>query len=440
MKTQMLKALSLGAVISMLISPAGAYADFKTAEGLGAKENFNIDLEWEYSNGDKLLSTMPTPEGVARYSYDSDNNRVKKVVDEKVTIFEYNDCGQIVSEYRDNKSIFYQYETVEELGDFLDGFTLNGQQYYFQKDENQTVTAILDSYGSTVATYEYKDGIVYQVFGLDSNGEWVDKSDDPNFIGNLNMIRLYSYYYDSESGLYYSDRYYDSVHERFVDGTDEVAYELIPSSTYSLSRDVDNEVNRLLNSSNYGKPLSYTSTWYNSLTTTELLARLIFAENTSYEPDQNAIGYCLLNRYHGNDGYHNYYGDTMKEIATKSSQFSVITGGKDSSINARQPKTSSDGWKHATYIAVSIVLFDNDISECENLFYRPEYMDYQTQFVSWSYFMKNSTNGNGCIKYKNKEVKDVIIPDVGTYTTKETLDWDYRNAFKGESNIHFGYK
>ena len=106
MKIQMLKALSLGAVISMLISPAGAYTDFKTAEDLGAKENINIDLEWEYSNGDKLLSTMLTPEGVARYSYDADNNRVKKVVDEKVTIFEYNDCGQIVSEYRDSKSIF----------------------------------------------------------------------------------------------------------------------------------------------------------------------------------------------------------------------------------------------------------------------------------------------------------------------------------------------
>ena len=52
MKTQMLKALSLGAVISMLISPAGAYADFKTAEGLGAKENFNIDLAASWMVGD----------------------------------------------------------------------------------------------------------------------------------------------------------------------------------------------------------------------------------------------------------------------------------------------------------------------------------------------------------------------------------------------------
>lgn len=441
MKIQKLaQTISLVAIISTLILPTGVSAAFNVEKGINPKGDTIHQLDWTYSNGDKLLSTMNIPEGLVRYSYDKDNNRVEKAVGEKVTTFEYNELGQIVAEHRDGNSISYKYETLEELGDFLEGFILNGQQYHFQKDENQTVTAILDSYGTTIAVYEYKDGIVCQMFGLDENGQWVDKSDDPNFIGNLNMIRLYSYYYDSESGFYYSDRYYDSIHGCFVDGTDEIPCELSPRSSLALSDKVDAEVDRLLSSSTYGKPLTYSDNWYNSLTTTELLARLIYAENTSYEPDQNAIGYCLLNRYHGKDGYNNYYGDTMKEIATKANQFTVITGGSTSSTHARQPKTSSDGWKHATYIAVSIVLSDNNISDCEDLFDRPKYMENQTQFVSWAYFMKNSTNGSGCIKYKNSEVIDVIIPGVGTYTNKEDLDWDYRNAFIGESNIHFLYK
>ena len=49
----------------------------------------------------------------------------------------------------------------------------------------------------------------------DSND--VDKTTDENFIGYVNPIRYRSYYYDSETGLYYLNaRYYDPEVGRFI--------------------------------------------------------------------------------------------------------------------------------------------------------------------------------------------------------------------------------
>ena len=405
-----------------------------------SEKSETVDLSWTYLNGQKLLSKVEVSDNCFEYIYDNNNQRIEKINGKKVTWFEYDDAGHMVAENRDGCLISYQYANDEELGDYVRGFTLDGQTYTFQKDENQTVTKILNNSGEVIVEYKYEDGIVNQVLGLNENGVWEDRSSESDFIGNLNMIRLFSYYYDAESGLYYCGRYYDSINDRFADGINEVLTEVRPVQTYSLARDVDDEVDYLMSNANYGKPIPYSSTWYSGLTTTELLARLIFGENTSYSPDQNAIGYCLLNRYYGNDGYTSYYGNTMKEIATQKSQFTALTGDSKGTYNARQPSTNSVGWIHATYIAASIVLSDNSISECEKLFYRPAYMDYQTQFLRYSSFKGNSVNGNGCIKYKGNELKDVIIPDVGTYTNLEDLADAYANGFKGESNIHFGYK
>ena len=51
----------------------------------------------------------------------------------------------MVAENRDGCLISYQYANDEELGDYVRGFTLDGQTYTFQKDENQTVTKILNN-------------------------------------------------------------------------------------------------------------------------------------------------------------------------------------------------------------------------------------------------------------------------------------------------------
>ena len=64
-----------------------------------------------------------------------------------------------------------------------------------------------------VAKYEYDVwGNVLTV--TNSNNSEIT---DPNHIANLNPFRYRSYYYDSESGLYYlMSRYYDPVTHRFL--------------------------------------------------------------------------------------------------------------------------------------------------------------------------------------------------------------------------------
>jgi RHS repeat-associated protein len=100
--------------------------------------------------------------------------------------------------------------------DGVAGFLAGGTRYYYQKNAQGDVIAILTCDGSgnnsVVATY------VYDAFGnhkvYDTNG---NENFDEYFIGNINPIRYRSYYYDIETGLYYLQaRYYDPEIGRFI--------------------------------------------------------------------------------------------------------------------------------------------------------------------------------------------------------------------------------
>ena len=85
-----------------------------------------------------------------------------------------------------------------------------------------------------VAKYEYDDwGNVLTV--TDANNSEIT---DPNHIANLNPFRYSSYYYDSESGLYYlMSRYYDPAVHRFLNavGIGTPGIEAHAGSSYTLT-------------------------------------------------------------------------------------------------------------------------------------------------------------------------------------------------------------
>ena len=85
--------------------------------------------------------------------------------------------------------------------------------YYYAHNWRGDITSIYDRDGNVVAKYEYDDwGNVLTV--TDANNKSIT---DKNHIANLNPFRYRSYYYDSESGLYYlMSRYYDPVTHRFL--------------------------------------------------------------------------------------------------------------------------------------------------------------------------------------------------------------------------------
>ncbi len=89
----------------------------------------------------------------------------------------------------------------------------NAVTYYYAHNWRGDITSIYDGDGNMVAKYEYDAwGNVLTV--TDANNKSIT---DKNHIANLNPFRYRSYYYDSESGLYYlMSRYYDPVTHRFV--------------------------------------------------------------------------------------------------------------------------------------------------------------------------------------------------------------------------------
>lgn len=89
----------------------------------------------------------------------------------------------------------------------------NAVTYYYAHNWRSDITSIYDGEGNMVAKYEYDAwGNVLTV--TDANNKSIT---DKNHIANLNPFRYRSYYYDSESGLYYlMSRYYDPVVHRFI--------------------------------------------------------------------------------------------------------------------------------------------------------------------------------------------------------------------------------
>ena len=91
--------------------------------------------------------------------------------------------------------------------DDLFGFMYNDDLYYYIKNNTNDIIGILDSSHNIVAKYKYDSwGKVISI--TDCNG--YDISNDINNIANINPFRYRSYYYDSETELYYlNSRYYN---------------------------------------------------------------------------------------------------------------------------------------------------------------------------------------------------------------------------------------
>ena len=97
--------------------------------------------------------------------------------------------------------------------DSVCGIVYNGEPYYFVKNLQGDVIAIVDEDVETVAKYSYDAWGVPEV-----------KSDTSEIgIATINPYRYRGYYYDNEIGMYYlQSRYYDPIVGRFVNADDVV--------------------------------------------------------------------------------------------------------------------------------------------------------------------------------------------------------------------------
>lgn len=157
-------------------------------------------LIWE--NGTRLTSYDGNT-----FTYDGLGRRLTK---NDVT-FTYDSQNRLLSQ---SNGLNFFYDTTG-----VAGFAYNGDTYFYRKDAQSNITAILDFGGRVVVRYEYDAWGNHVV--TDANG--VEITDATN-LGMVNPFRYRGYYYDTETGLYYlKSRYYDPDIGRFF-ALDDIEY------------------------------------------------------------------------------------------------------------------------------------------------------------------------------------------------------------------------
>lgn len=158
------------------------------------------DTVYTWTMGRKLASVDNGRK--AQYFYDHTGARVKKVVDGVTT--NYHMAGDLLaSEICNGKTTWYIYDS----GANLVATVIDGKYYYYVRNIQNDIVALVDKSGKTVVNY------VYDSWGklLSITGSLKDT------VGIQNPFRYRGYYYDNETGMYYlKNRYYDPGLRRFI--------------------------------------------------------------------------------------------------------------------------------------------------------------------------------------------------------------------------------
>ncbi len=158
------------------------------------------EVEWQYG-------TRLTKLGATTFAYDGLGRRIRK--------------NGLQFLYDSENNLIYQSKGLEFIYDTtgVAGLKYNDSVYFYRKDAQGNIIAILDSNGTVVVKYNYDAWGRHNI--TDADGEPIM---DAEHIGYLNPFRYRSYYYDVETRLYYlQTRYYDPEVGRFI-SQDDVDY------------------------------------------------------------------------------------------------------------------------------------------------------------------------------------------------------------------------
>ena len=151
------------------------------------------------------------------YGYDARGRRISK----NGVTFTYDSNGNIIKQ---SNGLVFMYD---HTGVFAVQY--NNATYYYRKDIQGNIIALLDNTGTVVVKYKYDAWGKCKV--LDATGAEIT---DNTHIGILNPFRYRSYYFDHGIGLYFlKTRYYDPEIGRFMT-IDDIAY-LDPESINGLN-------------------------------------------------------------------------------------------------------------------------------------------------------------------------------------------------------------
>lgn len=315
------------------------------------------------------------------------------------------------------------------------------------------IEGLQDSNKNQIVKYTYDQyGLLSGVFSYE-NGEWVENNFS-DFIGNKNKMLSVGMYYDKNTECYYiNQRYYNPVLNKYMDGTtnDDLFSNVNPclqnnnSNTMPLASDDSDWAalqwsEQLLGSSSYGLPISYSSSWYSSLSDVEVVARAIYCEGgTTYTDEDSAVAWVILNRINNSR-----FPNTSASVVKASGQFSSITGGSGSTQDARVPSTNTSRWEHSTYLACLLL---TTTSETEWRTIIGDKLDGQLYFYAYTVAKNKYDNKNSIftgttddtLKYNGTLITDVYVQGYGNVTSFESL-FDNYNPTVYSRNIFYNLK
>ena len=150
------------------------------------------------------------------YTYNANGIRTSKKVNGILHTYTL-DGTKILRETWDNNTLIPLYDNEESVC----GIIFNNVPYYFIKNLQGDVIAIVDKDAQTVGRYSYDAWGVPEIK--------LDSSDCQ--IATINPFRYKEYYYDSETNLYYlQSRYYNATIDRFVNSDDIENFENLNGS------------------------------------------------------------------------------------------------------------------------------------------------------------------------------------------------------------------
>ena len=139
------------------------------------------------------------------------------------------------------------------------GFTYQGNTYYYKTNAFDDIIGIYDSNYKEVCSYNYDSyGNILSI--KDSTGK--DITDTSN-VAIINPFRYRSYYYDTETNLYYlNSRYYSPKMGRFIncDGILIKTGNILSLNAYCYC--LNNPVNRIDSGGRFSNPFSKLGEYY----------------------------------------------------------------------------------------------------------------------------------------------------------------------------------
>ena len=133
---------------------------------------------------------------------------------------QFDNSGQKSLKISDGLEFMYDHTGVSAV-------KYNGSTYIYRKNAQNDIIALLDTSGKVVVKYYY-----------DAWGNTITEVLDQAAytVANLNPFRYRSYYYDTETELYYlQSRYYDPEVGRFINGDDGEITSLSPHHLFAYA-------------------------------------------------------------------------------------------------------------------------------------------------------------------------------------------------------------